>query len=90
MYELLRVFADRQIMCIEDPIEIYQSDFLQLQVNEQAGITHAELVKIALRHHPEILVLGEIRDNETAQSAIRAALSGHLVLSTIHVYGVIK
>lgn len=84
MYELLKCFIDQQILCIEDPIEIFQPDVLQLQVNEQAGMTYDELIKVALRHHPEIFVIGEIRDVKTAQAAIRAALSGHLVLSTVH------
>lgn len=84
MYELIRQFSDQQILAIENPIEIYNPDILQLQVNEKAGITYEDLIKVALRHHPEIFVIGEIRDEKTAQAAIQAALSGHLVLSTVH------
>ena len=71
-------------MTIEDPVEIHQPQFVQLQVNDEAGIHYDELIKVALRHRPEILLVGEIRDKLTAEAAIKAALSGHLVLSTIH------
>lgn len=57
---------------------------LQVQVNEKAGITYAAGLRAILRHDPDVIVLGEIRDAETARTAIRAALTGHLVLSTLH------
>ena len=84
MYELIKKYSEKQILCIEDPVEIFQPNVLQLQVNEDAGITYEHLAKVALRHHPEILVIGEIRDCFTAKIVIQAALSGHLVLSTVH------
>lgn len=92
MYKLAQRFADQQILSIEDPVEIFSTEILQLQVNEQAGMAYKELMKVALRHHPQILIIGEIRDQETAKIAIQAALSGHLVLSTVHAancYGVL-
>lgn len=84
MYKVIEHFGDQQILSIEDPIEIFFPDILQLQVNEKAGMAYQELIKVALRHHPNILIIGEIRDQETAKAAIQAALSGHLVLSTVH------
>ena len=85
MYDFAREFATRQVFCIEDPVEIYEPRFVQVQVNEAAGMTYAQLLKLALRHHPEVFIIGEIRDEETAKVALNAALSGHLVLSTLHV-----
>lgn len=72
------------VLSIEDPVEIVAPNFLQLQVNEAATMTYQALIKVALRHRPDVLIVGEIRDRETAQAAIDAALSGHLVLSTVH------
>ncbi|BDZ31275.1 competence type IV pilus ATPase ComGA [Lactiplantibacillus sp. WILCCON 0030] len=93
MYDLVRQMGRQQVvMTIEDPVEIYEPKFLQLQVNAAAQMTYHDLLKVGLRHHPEIFIIGEIRDAETAQIAVQAALSGHLVLSTIHargVYGVV-
>lgn len=91
MYDLARNLGDRQVMCIEDPVEISEPDFLQVQVNEKAGMTYSSLLKVALRHHPDVFIIGEIRDAMTAKAAVNAALSGHLVLSTVHatsVYGI--
>lgn len=72
------------ILSIEDPVEIRSPNIVQLQVNEQAEMTYEELIKVSLRHHPDILVIGEIRDMKTAKATIKAALSGHLVFATIH------
>lgn len=84
MYQLARHFTDQQILSIEDPTEIFYPDILQLQVNNKAGMSYQELIKVALRHHPDILIIGEIRDYETAKIAIQASLSGHLVMTTVH------
>ena len=64
--------------------EVYESSFLQSQVNNEAGIDYQSLLKAALRHRPDILIIGEIRDQGTARLSIDAALSGHLVLATVH------
>lgn len=74
----------RNIITLEDPIEKNYEGVLQVQVNEKAGITYATGLKAILRHDPDIIMVGEIRDAETAQIAVRAALTGHLVLSTMH------
>lgn len=72
------------VLSVEDPTEIVAPDFLQLQVNPAADMSYQALIKVALRHRPEVLIIGEIRNHETAKAAVDAALSGHLVLSSIH------
>lgn len=72
------------VITMEDPVEIKDERFLQTQVNMKAGVDYGALIKASLRHHPDILVIGEIRDELTARMAIRAALTGHLVIATIH------
>lgn len=66
MYRLLKKMSDKVVITIEDPVEIKEEKFLQLQVNESAGMDYQELVKVALRHRPDILIIGEIRDSKTA------------------------
>ena len=85
IYYLAKQFSRNQmVMSIEDPVEIYEKDFLQLQVNQQADMTYERLLKVGLRHRPDVFIIGEIRDEVTARVAVQAALSGHLVLSTVH------
>ncbi|WP_226035034.1 competence type IV pilus ATPase ComGA [Aquibacillus saliphilus] len=73
-----------QTITLEDPIEKEMSNILQVQVNEKAGITYNAGLKAALRHDPDIIMVGEIRDKETAHFAFHASYTGHLVLSTLH------
>ncbi|KOO43934.1 competence type IV pilus ATPase ComGA [Priestia koreensis] len=75
---------NRNIITLEDPIERRSEGVMQVQVNEKAGITYTTGLKAILRHDPDIIMVGEIRDAETAQIAVRAALTGHLVLTTMH------
>ena len=77
-------FADQQVMSIEDPVEIKQDNMLQLQLNDQIGMTYDNLIKLSLRHRPDLLIIGEIRDKETARAVVRASLTGVTVFSTIH------
>lgn len=85
MYQLVREkFPDKQVITIEDPVEIKQDNMLQLQLNDEIGMTYDNLIKLSLRHRPDILIIGEIRDSETARAVIRASLTGVLVFSTIH------
>lgn len=85
MYQLARSLGkDKIVMTIEDPVEIYESGFLQTQINSGAGIDYLKLLKAALRNRPDVLIIGEIRDEKTAKMAVNAALSGHLVLATVH------
>lgn len=85
IYHLAKKLSESlSVLSVEDPTEIVAPDFLQLQVNPAADMSYQALIKVALRHRPEVLIIGEIRDHETAQAAIDAALSGHLVLSSVH------
>ncbi|EPC49556.1 type II secretory pathway/competence component, ATPase, partial [Lacticaseibacillus paracasei subsp. paracasei Lpp123] len=85
LYQLAtRLAESRMVLSIEDPVEINQPQFLQLQVNPEADMTYPQLLKAALRHRPDVLLIGEIRDRQTAQSACEAAISGHIVLATVH------
>ena len=69
---------------LEDPVENNHSHLLQIQVNEQSGMTYSAGLKAILRHSPDVIMIGEIRDSETAKIAVQAALTGHLVLTTVH------
>ncbi|WP_249871110.1 competence type IV pilus ATPase ComGA [Oceanobacillus saliphilus] len=73
-----------QTITLEDPIEKKMDNILQVQVNEKAGISYQTGLKAALRHDPDIIMVGEIRDKNTAKFAFEASLTGHLVLSTLH------
>ncbi|MEX0850172.1 MAG: ATPase, T2SS/T4P/T4SS family [Gaiellaceae bacterium] len=75
---------DRTIMTIEDPVEYVTAGIDQIEVNVRAGLTFARGLRTILRSDPDTILVGEIRDEETAQIAVRAAMTGHLVLSTLH------
>jgi type IV pilus assembly protein PilB len=76
--------VDRNVITVEDPVEYRLPGINQVQVNAKAGLTFAAALRSILRSDPDIVLIGEIRDHETAQIAIEAALTGHLVLSTLH------
>lgn len=86
LYATLRLLnnAIRNIVTVEDPIEYTLKGINQVQLKEDIGLTFAAALRSFLRQDPDIIMLGEIRDSETALMAIRASLTGHLVLSTIH------
>lgn len=86
LYSALQIVATAEInvTTIEDPIEMVLEDFNQTAVQPKAGITFASALRTILRQDPDVIMVGEIRDQETAQNAIQAALTGHLVLSTLH------
>ncbi|MBJ8350206.1 competence type IV pilus ATPase ComGA [Streptococcus zalophi] len=85
MYHLIREkFPDKQIMTIEDPVEMKQENMLQLQINNSIEMTYERLIKLSLRHRPDVLIIGEIRDTETARAVIRASLTGVIIFSTLH------
>ena len=75
---------DKNIVTIEDPVEYMLAGINQVQVNMKSGLTFAAGLRSILRQDPDIIMIGEIRDEETAQIAVRAAITGHLVLSTLH------
>ncbi|MDY7107395.1 MAG: GspE/PulE family protein, partial [Planctomycetota bacterium] len=74
----------RNVMTIEDPVEVRLSYVRQIQVNHEIGMTFANALRSILRQDPDVVLVGEIRDNETATIALQSALTGHLVLSTLH------
>ncbi len=76
--------AVRKIITIEDPVEYQMKGVNQIQVNEKSGLTFARGLRSILRHDPDVVLIGEIRDHETAQIAVQASLTGHLVFSTLH------
>ena len=86
LYSALKTICTREInvTTIEDPIEMVYPDFNQTEVQLKVGITFAAALRHILRQDPDVIMVGEIRDNETAQYAIQAALTGHLVFSTLH------
>jgi len=86
LYATLKILnvEKRNIVTVEDPIEYTLKGINQVQLKENIGLTFSSALRSFLRQDPDIIMLGEIRDAETAQMAIRAALTGHLVLSTIH------
>jgi general secretion pathway protein E len=74
----------KNIITIEDPVEYRFKDINQIQVNVKAGLTFASGLRSFMRHDPDVILVGEIRDNDTAETAAQAALTGHMVLSSIH------
>ncbi|WP_339470970.1 GspE/PulE family protein [Pseudomonas sp. EL_65y_Pfl1_R83] len=86
LYTTLRQLATREVnLCtVEDPIEMVEPAFNQMQVQHNIDLTFASAIRALLRQDPDIIMIGEIRDQETAEMAIQAALTGHLVLSTLH------
>ncbi|MGH9460430.1 MAG: GspE/PulE family protein [Vicinamibacteria bacterium] len=86
LYSVLRHLSrpEINIINIEDPVELIHDDFNQVQIKPQIGITFANAIRTVLRQDPDVIMVGEIRDNETADMAVQAALTGHLVFSTLH------
>ena len=86
LYSALHAINDevRKIITIEDPVEYQLKGINQIQVNEKAGLTFARGLRAILRHDPDVVLIGEIRDQETAQIAVQASLTGHMVFSTLH------
>jgi competence protein ComGA len=84
LYTLLNHIQSRKIVTIEDPIEVHYPFLTQIQINPRQNLTFDSAIKQVLRHDPDVLVIGEIRDETEAKAALRSALTGHLVLSTIH------
>jgi type II secretory ATPase GspE/PulE/Tfp pilus assembly ATPase PilB-like protein len=75
---------DRKIITIEDPVEYELRGITQTQVNAKIGLSFARALRSMLRHDPDIMMVGEVRDRETAEIAIQTAMTGHMVLSTLH------
>jgi len=86
LYSTLRKISTTKVnvTTVEDPIEMVHEDFNQIAVRPQVGITFGSIMRNILRQDPDIIMIGELRDLETAENAIQAALTGHLVMSTLH------
>ncbi|OZM57664.1 hypothetical protein CIB95_04645 [Lottiidibacillus patelloidae] len=84
MLQDLYEMEQKHIVTIEDPVETESDCFTQVEINEKAGITYESIIKALLRHNPDIIMVGEIRDAKTAKAAIRASMSGQLVFTTMH------
>ena len=86
LYTALNEINDsvRKVITVEDPVEYRLKGINQIQVSEKAGLTFARGLRSILRHDPDVILVGEIRDKETAQIAVQASLTGHLVFSTLH------
>ena len=86
LHSFLQIIAssEKNIITIENPIEYKADNINQIQVNEKVGLTFATGLRSMLRQDPDVIMVGEIRDQETAKTAIQAALTGHLMLSTLH------
>ncbi len=86
LYSLLNIVStiEKNVSTVEDPVEYQLSGITQVQVNRKAGLTFASALRAFLRQDPDIIMVGEIRDLETAEIAVQASLTGHFVLSTIH------
>lgn len=86
LYSSLKEIIDgrKKIITVEDPVEYEIGGISQIQVNDAAGMGFANVLRSILRHDPDVVFIGEIRDRETAEIAVQASLTGHLVLSTIH------
>jgi general secretion pathway protein E len=76
--------SERKILSVEDPVEYKIPGINQIQVKPEIGLTFANVLRSVLRHDPDVILVGEIRDAETARIAVQAALTGHTVLSTVH------
>jgi len=86
LYSFLRHLMgdERKIITVEDPVEYQTQGITQIPVNAEIGLTFASVLRSVLRQDPDVILIGEIRDRETAEIAVQAALTGHLVLSTLH------
>src|SRR5574344_2823142 len=86
VYSILQILnkEDTNIITVEDPIEMNIEGVNQVQTNSEIGLTFANALRSILRQDPNVIMIGEIRDTETAQIAVRASITGHLVFSTVH------
>lgn len=87
LHAILHRIADNHhlnVVSLEDPIEIFDDSYLQLQINERSNFSYEEGIKQLMRHDPDVIMIGEIRDPNSAKMLLRSALSGHLIFTTIH------
>lgn len=84
LYTLLNETKDRKIFTLEDPVEVVSTRYVQLQINEKQNLSWEDGIRQLLRHDPDIVMIGEIREKTAAVNAVRCALSGHLVVTSLH------
>ncbi len=84
LYTILNECEGKKIFTLEDPVEVVNEHYIQLQVNEKQHMSYADGIKQLMRHDPDIIMIGEIRDQEAAEMAVRSALTGHLVVTSLH------
>ena len=84
LYTLLNETENKKIFTLEDPVEVVSGRYVQLQINERQNLSWNDGIRQLLRHDPDIIMIGEIRDNVAAMNAVRCALSGHLVVTSLH------
>lgn len=88
IYSILKELYGKNIMTIEDPVEIFIQNLKQTDIHDENTISYSECIRSLLRHDPDVIFVGEIRDSDTAKAVIRAVLTGRLVFSTIHSYDI--
>ncbi|NCB32845.1 MAG: hypothetical protein EOM64_03010 [Erysipelotrichia bacterium] len=84
LYTVLNETEGKKIYTLEDPIEVVSEKYVQIQVNDRQHMSYADGIKQLMRHDPDIIMIGEIRDSTAAEMAVRCALTGHLVLTSLH------
>jgi len=84
LYTILNEVRGKKIFTLEDPIEVLSGKYVQLAVNDKQHLSYADGIRQLMRHDPDIVMIGEIRDSTAAEMAVRCALTGHLVLTSIH------
>ncbi|MDQ0188331.1 Flp pilus assembly complex ATPase component TadA [Alicyclobacillus cycloheptanicus] len=91
LYAMLQALAaeGRRVVSIEDPVEMHRPEWQQMEVRERLGVTFDVGVRAVLRQDPDVIMIGEIRDEATARAALRAAMTGHLVLTTTHAHDLV-
>lgn len=90
LYTLLNEISGKKIFTLEDPIEVVQDNYVQLQINEKQNMSYEEGIRQLMRHDPDIIMIGEIRDSVVAKMAVRCALTGHLVVTTLHAFSCVS
>lgn len=84
LYTILNASHGKKIFTLEDPVEVVNEKYVQIQINDKQHMSYADGIKQLMRHDPDIVMIGEIRDDEAARMAVRCALTGHLVLTSLH------
>lgn len=84
LYTILNACTGKKIFTLEDPVEVVNEKYIQIQINEKQHMSYADGIRQLMRHDPDIVMIGEIRDEEAARMAVRCALTGHLVLTSLH------